>query len=71
MASFPEFEVREAVTVSDMCMDNVAVLIASLMIGRIDLEMGTRGVMATIRGPKLKVINTHERFASVVMLSTK
>jgi len=71
MASFPEFEVREAVTVSDMCMDNVAVLIASLMIGRIDLEMGTRGVMATIRRPKMRVINTHERFASVVMLSTK
>lgn len=71
MASFWEIEMRETVTVSDICAGNVVVLIASLMIGRIDLGMGTCGLLANIRCPKLKVRNTHERVASVVMLSTQ
>lgn len=72
MAISAEFEVRETVTVSDMCIHNVAVLIASLLRGRTDLEMGVRGVMVTLRGPKLKEINgfglarnTHIRLAFV------
>lgn len=72
MAISAEFKVRETVTVSDICLHNVAVLTASLLRGMIDLEMGVNSVMATLIGPKLKeiigvglTINIHSRFASV------
>jgi len=57
MAISAEFEVRETVTVSDICAHSVGVLIACLLRGRIDLEMGVNGVMATLRGHKLNEIN--------------
>lgn len=56
---------------------NLAVLITSISKGRLDLEMGVRDVLATVRGPKLHKINevglaTSEDYkkASVVMLSS-
>lgn len=51
------FKVIETVTVSDMCIHNVALLIASLLRGRIDLEMDVKDLMVTLRGSKLKEIN--------------
>ena len=39
------------------CVGNLAVLITSISKGRLDLELGVRDVLASIRGPKLHEIN--------------
>lgn len=80
-----QFEFSEAVTgsanITDLgitCLANGAVFFASLLRGRLYLEMGARDVMATIRDPELKDIEGLEgvglstgeiQYASVVMLS--
>lgn len=59
------------------CLGNLAVFVTSLLRGRLDLELGGRDVLATMRGPKLEDINNgfgHTTSAdyskvSVVMLS--
>lgn len=71
--------VTRSVNLSDVglaCLGNLALFITSLLRGRLYLEMGTRDLMATLTGPKIKDIDkfglttTHEfSEASVVMLS--
>ena len=39
------------------CVDNLAVLITSISKGRIDLELGVRDVLESVRGPKMHAIN--------------
>nr|ABK24775.1 unknown [Picea sitchensis] len=60
------------------CIGNLAVFVTSLLRGRLDLEMGARDVLATMRGPKLEDIsngfgrttsNVYKK-VSVVMLSS-
>jgi hypothetical protein len=84
-----QFEISESVTgsanfpaIGIAFLGNLAVFITSLLRGRLDLEMGARDVLATLRGPQLYPINDgfglttceqrqQDRFAkaSVVMLS--
>lgn len=81
-----QMELSQAVTgsvefhgINLACMGNLAVFVTSLLRGRLDLEMGARDVLATMRGPKLVEINNgfglttckaqeYDK-ASVVMLS--
>eukprot|EP01018_Ginkgo_biloba_P005379 Gb_27442 [translate_table: standard] len=79
-----QLELSEAVSSSVSFMDagivslgHIAVFATTVLRGRLDLEMGARDVLATIRGPKLEDINgfgfttdSDLRYASVVMLST-
>eukprot|EP01018_Ginkgo_biloba_P005380 Gb_27443 [translate_table: standard] len=79
-----QLELSEAVTGSVSFLDagvtslgHVAAFTTSFFRGRLDLEMGARDVLATIRGPKLEGINgfglttdSDPKLASVVMLST-
>ena len=44
-------------TVRIGCIGNFAVFVTSLLWGRLDLEMGVKDVLATIRGPKLEDVN--------------
>lgn len=61
------------------CIGNLAVFVTSLLRGRLDLEMGARDVLATMRGPKLEDISngfgltTSKEYhkASVVMFSSQ
>lgn len=61
------------------CLGNLAVFVTSLLRGRLDLELGGRDVLATMRGPKLEDINdgfglttsTDYTQVSVVMLSNR
>ena len=62
------------------CVGNLAVLITSISKGRLDLELGVRDVLASIRGPKLHKINKEKEVgwttckdykdASIVILSS-
>ena len=62
------------------CVSNLAVLITSISKGRIDLELGVRDVLESVRGPKLHTINKEKlvgwttckdyKDASIVILSS-
>lgn len=86
--AFAQLELGEAVTASvsfpDVgmsCIGNLATFVTTALRGRLDLEMGARDVLATLRGPKLENILHRPGFgrttctvdrlgyASVVMLS--